>query len=237
MARAVATCSRAVAGAGSGGFGAGSAHGGGVAGELSRDWPGGSGLRADGRFPPALDEGKQAELKAAVQASPGKAGIELADWTWKVVREYVAEHFGHRLSRSSCLNYLHRLGFVLKRPKKRLLKADAKKREEFVALYAALRAEAKARGALIFFVDEALFRADGDLRRKWVLRGESALVDSSSPRRGEKACYYSGVCLETGEVETMQVADTCTAETSSAFLKQLREHHSEPLVIVWDNGL
>ena len=207
-----------------------------MAGDLSGVWPSGSGLRADGRFPPALDEGKQAELKAAVQASPGKVGIELADWTWKVVREYVAEHCARRLSRSSCLNYLHRLGFVLKRPKKRLLKADAKKREEFVALYAALRAEAQARGALIFFVDEALFRADGDLRRKWVLMGEPALVDSSSPRRGEKACYYSGVCLETGEVEMMEVADTCTAETSSAFLKQLREHHSEPLVIVWDNG-
>lgn len=175
-------------------------------------------------------------MKVVVQAPPREVGIELADWNWKVVREFIAEHFGHRLSRSSCLNYLHRLGFVLKRPKKRLLKADAKKREEFVALYAALRAEAKARGALIFFVDEALFRADGDLRRKWVLKGEPALVDSSSPRRGEKACYYSGVCLETGEVETMEVDDTCTAETSSAFLKQLREHHSEPLVIVWDNG-
>jgi transposase len=175
-------------------------------------------------------------LKAAVQAPPRDVGIELADWSWKVVREFIEERCAQRLSRSSCLNYLHRLGFVLKRPKKRLLKADAKKREEFVALYAALRAEAKARGALIFFVDEALFRADGDLRGKWVLRGKPALVDSNSPKHSEKACYYSGVCLETGEVETMEVEDTCTAETSTAFLKQLREHHSEPLIIVWDNG-
>ena len=40
------------------------------------------------------------------------------------MRRYVADRFGLALSRSSCLNYLHRLGFVLKRPKKRLLKAD-----------------------------------------------------------------------------------------------------------------
>ena len=45
------------------------------------------------------------------------AGIELANWYWKGVRQFVLERFGFSLSRSSCLNYLHRLGFVLKRPK------------------------------------------------------------------------------------------------------------------------
>ena len=43
------------------------------------------------------------------------------------------ERFGMVLSRSTCNNYLHRLGFVLKQPKKRLLKANTEKREEFVA--------------------------------------------------------------------------------------------------------
>ena len=46
------------------------------------------------------------------------------------------------LSRSSCLNWMHRLGFAFKRPKKRLLKADEAKREAFVAEYAVLREEA-----------------------------------------------------------------------------------------------
>ena len=39
------------------------------------------------------------------------------------------ERFGLSLSRSSCLNYLHRLGFVLKWSRKRLVKADQGKRE------------------------------------------------------------------------------------------------------------
>ena len=30
-------------------------------------------------------------------------------------------------------------------------------------------------------------------------------MDSSSPRRGEKASYYSAVCMETGEVESMEL--------------------------------
>ena len=143
---------------------------------------------------------------------------------------------GLGLSCSSCLNYLHRLGFVLKRPKKRLLKADAAQRETFVAEYAALVDEAQQVGAQVFFVDEAHFRADADLRGKWVLKGAPALVDSTSPRWGEKASYYSAVCLETGEVEWMELEGNSNSATSAAFLRQLREQHAGPLTVIWDNS-
>ena len=92
-----------------------------------------------GGSPPALDQAQQEELKGAVQQPPDGSGMEWANWHWKVVRQFVSEQFGVGLSRSSCLNYLHRLGFAFKRPKKRLLKADAAKREAFLAEYAALR--------------------------------------------------------------------------------------------------
>ena len=162
-------------------------------------------------------------MRAAVQEMPATSGIELANWNWKVVRQFVLEGLGISLSRSSCLNYLHRLGFVLKRPKKRLVKAEKQKRESFVAEYAALWDEAGRSGARIFFADEAHFRADAELRGKWVLKGEPALVDSSSPRYGEKASYYSAVCLETGEVEWMDLEGNSNSETSAVFLRQLRE--------------
>ncbi len=70
----------------------------------------------------------------------------------------------------------------------------------------------------------------------WVLKGESALVDSTSPRWGEKASYYSAVCLETGEVEVMELEGYSNAETSTAFLKQLRDKHAGPLNVIWDNA-
>jgi transposase len=75
-----------------------------------------------------------------------------------------------------------------------------------------------------------------DLRGKWVLKGQPALVDSTSPRWGEKASYYSAVCLETGEVEGMELEGNSNAQTSTAFLKQLREKHTGPLVVIWDNS-
>ena len=75
------------------------------------------------------------------------------------------------------------------------------------------------------------------MRGKWALKGEPALVDSSSPRYGEKASYYSAVCLETGEVEWMELEGNSNSGTSAVFLRQLRETHSGPLRVIWDNAL
>jgi transposase len=183
-----------------------------------------------------LNPAQQAALKEAVQHPPREVGIELADWHWKVVRRFVQERFGITLSRSSCLTYLHRLGFVVKRPIKQLLKADEAKRAAFVTTYATLRRAAQSSGAKHFFVDEAHCYADVDLHGKWVLKGTPALVDSTSPRYGEKASYYSAVCLETGEVEAMPLEGNSNADTSASFLQQLRAHHTTPLVVFWDNA-
>ncbi len=204
--------------------------------DLRGGWSEGAVIGAVGRFPPALPGEQQAELKAAVREAPNQAGIELSNWNWRAVRRLVEERFGLALGRSSCLNYRHRLGFVLKRPQKRLVKADPARREAFVAEYAALLEAARRTGAKICFADEAHSRADAELRGKWVLKGEPALVGSTSPRRGEKVSYYSAVCLETGEVAAMELEGNSNSETSAAFLRQLRARHTEPLTVIWDNS-
>ena len=90
-------------------------------------------IRADRWFPPALDQAQQEELRAAVEQPPAAAGMDLANWNWRVVHQFVSERFGISRCRSSCLNWLHRLGFAFKRPKKRLVQGNESKREAFVA--------------------------------------------------------------------------------------------------------
>ena len=60
---------------------------------------------------------------------------------------------------------------MLKRPKNRLVKADERKRESFVAEYAALTEGARGSEAKILFAYEAHFRVDTELQGKWVLKG------------------------------------------------------------------
>ena len=67
-------------------------------------------------------------------------------------------------------------------------------------------------------------------------KGELALVGSTSPRRGEKVSCYWAVCLETGEVEVMELEGNGNAATSAAFLRQLRARYREPLTVIWDNS-
>ena len=161
-----------------------------------------------------------------------------------MVGQFIWERYGISLGRSSCLNHprLHggRLciawSFLSSVPRNGLVKADEAKREAFVAEYAALREEVGQTEARIFFADEAHFRADAELRGKWVLKGQPALVDSNSPRCGEKASYYSAVCLETGEVEWMELEGNSNSGTSVALLKQLRERRPGPLRVIWDNA-
>ena len=44
------------------------------------------------------------------------------------------------------------------------------------------------------------------------------------------------VCLETGEVEWMELEDNSNPGTSAAFLDRLRHKHSGPLDVIWDNA-
>jgi len=162
----------------------------------------------------------------------------------------VEDRFGLALSRSpplADLNYPHRLGFVLKRPKKRLLKADPARREAFVGEYAELRLTAARTGTKIFFSEEAHFQADADLRGRWVLKGEPAPVSEygagsggfHQPTRGEKVSYYSAVCLETDEVEVTELEGNSNSVTSAAFLQSAsggRVQYPEPLIAIGDNS-
>ena len=67
-------------------------------------------------------------------------------------------------------------------------------------------------------------------------RGQ-ALVDSSSLRYGEKASYYSAVCLETDEVEWMELDGNSNSGTSAGFPGATEgETYTGPLTVIWDNA-
>ena len=105
-----------------------------------------------------------------------------------------------------------------------------------MAEYAALSEETRQTGARILFADEAHLRADAELRGKWVLKGGPRVVASTSPRRGEKAGYYSAVWPETDEVIWMEPEGNSNAGTSVAYLMQLKGKHPGPLTVIRDNA-
>ena len=62
------------------------------------------------------------------------------------------------------------------------------------------------------------------------------MVDSSSPRQGEKASYYSAVCLETDGVQWMELEGNSNGESPVALLELLRQRYGGRLNVIWDNA-
>ena len=71
----------------------------------------------------------------------------------------------------------------------------------------------------IFFADETHLPGGRGIAGQRVQKGELALVDSRSPRHGDKASYYPVVCFETGEVKWMELEGNSNGESSVFFLE------------------
>ena len=115
---------------------------------------------------PTWDGEQQAELKAALQGLPSLAGIDSSNWKWKAVRRNVQHRFGLALSRISCLNHPHRLGFVLKRSKKRLRKGGPSAAVSLCG--GVLRAD----GSGATDVSQDILRRRGPFPSRWRLEGQ-----------------------------------------------------------------
>ena len=115
----------------------------------------------------------------------------------------------------------------------RLLKANDAKRAAFVAEYAALLEETSAVRGQDILCRRGPFPGGRRVAGQVDTQGRVGVVNSASPRRGEKASYYSAVCLETGEVEWMGLEGNSNAGTSVAFLRHLRERRPGRLNVIW----
>ena len=85
-------------------------------------------------------------LAQGLTAAATEEALEWDPHTREGGRRFVSERLGVSPNRSSCLNYLHGLGFASRHPKKPLVRANAARREAFVVEHAALRDESQRTG-------------------------------------------------------------------------------------------
>jgi transposase len=76
---------------------------------------------------PKLSPEQRAELIAIIDAGPLEAGYGSGVWTGPIIADLIEARFGHRYHNHSVPPLLHRLGFSVQRPRKRLARADEEK--------------------------------------------------------------------------------------------------------------
>lgn len=78
---------------------------------------------------PRLTTAQQEELVEVIEAGPVEAGYRTGVWTGPMIGDLIRKRFGVQYHNHHIPRLLHRLGFSVQRPRKRLAKADAEAQE------------------------------------------------------------------------------------------------------------
>jgi transposase len=73
---------------------------------------------------PRLTDVQKRSLVRAIEAGPMSAGFSCGVWTGPMIGDFIESHFGVRFHNHYVPDLLHRLGFSVQRPRKRLARAD-----------------------------------------------------------------------------------------------------------------
>ncbi len=78
---------------------------------------------------PRLTPEQLAELTATIDAGPQSAGYTTGMWTGPMIGDWIRRKYGVRYHNHHIPRLLHKLGFSVQRPRKRLCRADKEKQE------------------------------------------------------------------------------------------------------------
>ena len=136
--------------------------------------------------PPKLTEQQRAWVYLTVtQNNSLQLQFEFALWTRAMVRELIERQYGVTLSLASVGRLLRSLGLTPQRPVRRATEQVAWRVREWLTVeFPAIRAQALAAGAQIFFADEAGVRSQSHAGTTWALQGQTPVVPATGKRFG-----------------------------------------------------
>jgi transposase len=196
--------------------------------------PEGLGLDTHSPSRPRLSDKELATLRQVVAKPPRDSGLKVGRWTSKGVAAYIRKQFGQKVHPETARRYVHRLGFVLKRPRKKLRKAKKAAQKAFASALQTLE-ETRWGHSVTVWIDEGHIWQDALLRWMWCLKGQEAEVESTSPGK-KKLSFYVAVIRPLGRVLTLPVKSFCQ-ENTARFLAKIRAAlPGYRLDAVWDGA-
>ncbi len=182
---------------------------------------------------PKLDASKLKCLYDTITTKdPRQLQFPFALWTSRMVGELIERKFGLRLGKSSVCRLLNQLGLSPQKPLWRAFQKDPVRVQKWLSEeYPTIKAEAKKRGAVIYFGDEAGVRSDHHAGTTWAVRGKTPVVQTTGARFGLN--LISAVSAQ-GEMRFMTVKGTVTAPVFVEFLKRLLHMADRPVFLIVD---
>jgi transposase len=172
--------------------------------------------------------------EAITRGEPRQYQLPFCLWTLSLVRQLLKRKFGIALSKSGVSRLLRHLGLSPQRPLYRSYKRDPEAMKEYLdQTFPGLRARARRRGAMIYFVDEAAVRSDAHRGTTWGKIGQTPEVADSGDRFSLR--LISAVSPR-GDMKFACFEGRMNGPRFVGFLKKLRADAGRPIIVIADNA-
>lgn len=153
-------------------------------------------------------------------------------WTLSLIAALIEREFGKKLSLASVSRIMKLLGFSAQKPLYQAWQQDATLVRAWEAeIYPAIRAEAKAKSATIYFADESGIRSDYHTGTTWAPIGETPVVEVTGRRF---SLNMISAVSPRGEFRFMLHDGSVNAEVFREFLKRLMVGATTPVFLIVD---
>ena len=171
--------------------------------------------------------------KVVVGKNPLQLKLPFALWTRSQLIIAIKRKFGIEVGKTVLSRALEKLGLSFQRPLTRLHQQDPVIVQKWLEKdYPAIKKEAKAVGAEIFFGDESGLRSDYRLGKTLGARGQTPVLSRTSARF--KLNMISAVS-GTGSLRFMVTEKTVNGAVFIEFLKRLSHGARKPIFLIVDN--
>lgn len=183
--------------------------------------------------PPKVSAEEMRWIAVAVKDNtPQQFKFEFGLWTLSLMRELINRQFGKSLSLESVRRIMKLLGFSAQKPLYQAWQQDpVLVRQWETETYPAVKAEAKAVGANIYFADEVGIRSDYHTDTTWAPIGETPVVAVTGSRFSFN--MLSAVSPR-GDFRFMLHEGSVDAAVFKEFLKRLMVGATKPVFVVVD---
>jgi len=185
-----------------------------------------------GKQPTLNKAQKQKIFDIVTSKNPLQLKFAFALWTRAMVKDLIFEKFAVSLSEVSVGRLLHELGLTPQRPLRRAYQQNPERVECWLKEeYPAIRKEAKAAKATIYFGDEAGVRSDYHSGTTWAPKGQTPIVRTTGSRHSLN--LVSAISAK-GSMRFMTVNGKMTADLFIEFLKRLLKNQNSPVFLIVD---
>jgi transposase len=165
-------------------------------------------------------------LVELIEAGPLVVGCETACWNSVLIRVLIWRECGVLYNRHDVSTLLHNLGFSFQKARFVSDHLDTAKRLAWL--------QAKRRGGLILFEDEASFAQWGSLSYTWARRGQQPEVPTSGKRKGYKVFGAMEYC--SGRLFSQGLEGRFNSEQYQVFLRMIMAQTPEHLFVIHDGA-